>query len=162
MRLTALVLLLSFLPMNAGQAALGRISFPALVCQAELIVQGRVESFLSATQSHQLGRDKGQEAEFIASSVASLSIENVLKGPSDIRGVQVEFSSVEDSPRYKLGETVVVFLTWSPRRDVYTTVGMLQGRFAIVGGMVERERIPVAEFVRRIRTMKCAAPQAGR
>jgi len=69
---------------------------------------------------------------------------------------------MEDSPRYKSGETVVVFLTKAAQGDLYTTVGMVQGRYLIKDGVVEREQIPVAEFLRRIRASMESPSQTGR
>lgn len=69
---------------------------------------------------------------------------------------------MEDSARYKSGETVVVFLTKATQGDLYTTVGMLQGRYLIKDGRVEREQIPVAEFFRRIMTLTHTPSQPER
>lgn len=153
MRIARVVTLLLFLPIGSGHAAMGKIPFAALVGQAELIVQGRVESVLTTTRPPVSSPSPGQkpEVEFAFSNVADLSVDTVLKGPVGIRRVRIEFLSMEDSPRYKPGETVVVFLTKAARGDLYTTVGMLQGRYLIKDGMVESEQVSVAEFFHRIK-----------
>jgi hypothetical protein len=141
---------------------MGAIPLAELVGQAELIVQARVESVRTTQPESGPSPGQKQEVEFVASSVAELSVDKVLKGPADIRRISVEFASIEDSPRYIAGETVVVFLTKAAKEDLYTTVGMMQGRYLIKDGMVEREQIPVAEFLRRIRAMLDAPTQPGR
>ena len=164
MRIARVAIVLFFLPIGGGHAAMGKIPFAALVGQAELIVQGRVESVVTTTRPPEASPSPGQkrEVEFVVSNVADLAVDTVLKGPVGIRRIRIEFHSMEDSPRYKPGETVVVFLTKAAQGDLYSTVGMLQGRFLIRDGMVEREQIPVAEFFHRIRTLIHAPSQPGR
>lgn len=147
------MMFLTIFPMGISHAALGEIPFAVLVGQAEVIVQGRVESILDTKPPLDPSRGQEQDVESVASNIANLSVDKVLKGPVGIRRIRIEFLPMEDSPRYKLGETVIVFLTKAERGELYTTVGMLQGRFLIKNGMIEREQIPVAEFFRRIKIL---------
>ena len=162
MRRASVATLLCALVVSSGQAALGPMAFPALVSQAEVIVRGRVESVLPRGQSQEGSPARTREVEYASWYVAVLSVDEVLKGPADLRRIRVEFNSMEDSARYEPGEAVFSFLAKTGRDDFYTTVGMLQGRYVIRGGMVGRDRIPVAEFVRRIRDLLRAPDQSGR
>ena len=69
---------------------------------------------------------------------------------------------MEDSPRYKTGETVVVFLQRVGGDDFYTTVGMSQGRYAIEEGRIEGNGLPVVEFTRRIEALVHGASTPSR
>lgn len=161
-RIVRLSILLFFLPIENGYAALGNIPLAALVSQAEVIVQGRVESILSTKQLFESSPGQIQEIEFVDLNIANLSVEKMLKGPVAIRRIRVIFPSTEDRPRYKVGELVVLFLKKDAEDDLYSTVGMLQGRYLIKDGKVEREQIPVAEFLHRIRVLMSSPSQPGR
>jgi hypothetical protein len=162
MRIAWLVMLLFPLPVGSGYAAMGEIPLTALVDQAEVIVQGRVGSILAPTQSRDPGSGQKREIDSVVSNVADLKVSKVLKGPAGIRQLRIGFTSMEDSPRYKTGETVVVFLKRAAEEDFYTTVGMLQGKYVIENGRVEGEGVPVTDFLRRIEALAHRSPAPGR
>jgi hypothetical protein len=147
-----LALLLLGLFGASGHAAMGSIPLTALVDRAELIVLGRIESVSAVPIALRAAvlPDKLSEAAYLPASVAELSVASILKGPSGLRRIQIAFTRQEDSPRYRPGETVIVFLSRVVPGDPYTTVGLLQGCYRITNDEVEREQAPVAEFMARI------------
>lgn len=150
-----LAVLLLGLSAASGQAAMGSIPLAALVDRAELIVLGRIESASAvpiAPQAAALPNQLSEPADWPA-GIAVLSVGKMLKGPSGVRRIQIAFTFQEDSPRFRPGETVIVFLTRAASGDPYTTVGYLQGRYRITHDRVEREQMPVAEFTARIRRL---------
>lgn len=162
MRFAVAALLMPWLPIGVGQAAMGKIPLSTLVCQAELIVEGRVDSVLTNRRISDLHGDQNQANQFASPYVAILLVETVVRGRTDARRVQIEFTLTEDSPRYRPGETVIAFLARGAAPDTYETVGLLQGRFVVVNGQVERERLPVGEFLSRIRAQRCTGSRPSR
>ena len=136
-----------------ARAAMGIIPFDKLVLGADLIVFGTILSVGPASKDYASPAGGSQHPEYSLSSVAELEVKNAIKGESTPRHLSIKFSSGEDSPNYKRGEHVVSFLKHDPDQKHYITVGMIQGKYLIREGVVERLNIPTNEFVNRIKDL---------
>ncbi len=136
---------------HMSNAMMVKISLEQLVRDAELIVVGKVESV------------EGHKQEDTIISIAKLKIKKALKGEVpcpelvavEFGGGQVGEETIlfEDSPNYKKGEEVVTFLKKLPRDDIYTTVGLFQGKYVVKDGTVLRERLSLDTFLHKIETI---------
>jgi len=139
---------------------MGIIPFDKLVYDAELIVEGTVLSVGLARKNSGNSLATTQHPEYVGLSVAELVVERTIKGEGVPPRISIQFSIGEDSPSYKPGEHVVAFLRQGPAGERYITVGMMQGKYLIREGMVERPNVSVGEFLRRIGDL-IGAPRGG-
>ena len=136
--------------MGIAHAIMGKISMEALVLNADLILLGRVNSIESFEEKVESKPGQKAEVEFMIWSVAEVVADKVLKGQVAFQPILVEFHVGEDSPNYKSDEEVVVFLKKIESKFSYRTFGMFQGKYTIIDGKVDREGIPVDEFLNKI------------
>ncbi len=122
------------------------ISLKDLSRSSDLIVVGRVES---VTPERRGGR---------VVSVAVIGVAQVLKGKA-AGAVAVQFAGGRvgdleerpaDTPDYRQGERVVVFLKKMPDTARYSTNANFQGKFKVVSGRVGPEAIPLSAFIKRV------------
>ena len=124
---------------------MGPIPFATLVSQADLIVQGQVQSVALLAEPA-----LPQGSEGVPSYVAEVVVSRVVKGAASMRRVSIEYRPSSESASYEPGERAVLFLKRGANREIYTTVGQLQGKYQVRGGMVERDGVGVSEFLHRI------------
>jgi len=139
----------------------GWLAFPALLASAmvvsislkdlsrssDLIVFGQVESVTPELRGVRVV------------SVAVIGVAQVLKGKA-AGAVAVQFAGGRvggdleerpaDSPAYRKGERVVVFLKKMPDTARYSTNANFQGKFKVVGDRVGPELIPLNAFIERV------------
>ncbi|MFC1817342.1 hypothetical protein ACFL0M_15745, partial [Thermodesulfobacteriota bacterium] len=112
------------------QGAMVRLSLEQLVEDADLVIIGIVEGVVSELIMGKIF------------SFATISINSKIKGESGHTPdeIIVRFPGgtvgdiavkVEDSPDYKQGEKVLIFLKKIPKQPYYRTLGASQGRFLI-------------------------------
>lgn len=86
----------------------------------------------------------------------TISVREYIKGASDKKTVTIEVPGgevgdirlwVSDTPKFKKGETTLVFL----RPEFFQVVGWYQGKYTIVEDIVLEKDVPVAEFIAEIR-----------
>src|SRR5262245_23562406 len=138
-----LLLLIPLLSLSAEKSAAMMLPMELnqLALQAELIVIGTVGTVERRTYQN------------FTFDVAILYPEEVLKGavPPD-EAIAIRFyTGLSTSSVLTAGEEVVVFLKRLPEEDTYETVGAWQGKYALHGGIVQREQVPLEVFLQRIR-----------
>jgi hypothetical protein len=139
---------------------MAKIPLEQLALSADLIFVGRVKTVKGYEKKIVPTPQQKKEFEYIIWSVAEVVAEVVVKGHVESQPILIEFPGghvgekrfwVEDSPDYKVGEEIVVFLKRIEDRFYYTTIGMFQGKYIIRDGTVEREGVPFDKFIERIR-----------
>jgi hypothetical protein len=146
-----ILLLLFFccLSIQNGHGAMVKLSLEQLVTDADLMVLGTVDSVQSELV-------EGKIFSFATVSV-NLKIKGEPEGTQD--KIVVRFPGgtvgdvgmkVEDSPDYKQGEEVLLFLQKTKTQLEYVTVGSSQGKFLMKNNIVVRENIPLDQFIERI------------
>jgi hypothetical protein len=151
-RKTIVILLLLFaccLSIQNGHGAMVKLSLEELVADADLIIVGTVDSV---------------QSELVEGRIVSFATVSVrLKAKGEMEPTQDEIivrfpggmvgdvgMKVEDSPDFKKGEEILLFLQKTKTPSVYMTVGSSQGKFMIRNHIVVRENIPLHQFVERI------------
>jgi hypothetical protein len=127
-----------------------KLPLAQLTRDADLIILGIVEDVKSERKAEKLY------------SRALISVISIIKrAAADIPGrIIVIFTGgtvgnwamkVEDSPDYRKGETVFVFLKKISGRSDYRTVGAARGKLLVKDGMVLRENTPLDQFIEKIK-----------
>ena len=137
------------LPLAKPQAAMVELSLDELVEKSDLIVVGTVESVRS-----ELVQGK------IFSFATILVRSNIKEEPGQGHDrIVVKFPGgtvgdvgmrVENSPDYKKGEEVVVFLKKVQDQSHFMTVGSSQGKFLVEDNVVVRENLPLEQFIGKV------------
>jgi len=145
-------LIVCFLPLfwiAVATASLGVISLEELTNRAELIVYGRVVSIEAST----VLPDGISEGGGVPVSMATIRIlpYKILKGDTEDGLLVRSVENMEDSPRFRKGQEVFLFLTRNTDDSTYLTIGLTQGKFDVINGMVVREaRVSVGSFMESI------------
>jgi hypothetical protein len=151
-----LLLLACCLSIQNAHGAMVKLSLDELVTQADLIVMGCVESV------------KSEMVEGKIFSFATVSVTSKIKGEPEATQDQVVVRfpggtlgdvamKVEDSPDYKQGEEVLLFLKRIENQPGYSTAGSSQGKFLIKNHIVVKENIPLDQFLERIQSLISSA-----
>jgi hypothetical protein len=126
-----------------------KLSIEQLVADADLIILGTVDCVQSEMEEGKIF------------SLATVSVNLKIKGepaPTQEK-IIVRFPGgavgdvgmkVEDSPDFKKGEEVLLFLQKTKTLSEYMTVGSSQGKFMIRNHIVVRENLPLDQFLERI------------
>ena len=149
--LLALMLTL-LLPILNLRGAMVELSLEQLVHDADLVIIGTVEYVRSEFSD-------GKSISF-----ATLSVNSVIKGDSVAPRdkIVVRFPGgivgsigmkVENSPNYKHGEDILVFLKTVPNQTYYKTSGSSQGKFLIKDNIVVRENLSLDQLIKRIESI---------
>jgi len=142
----ALFLLLLIVGVKSN-AMMVKIPLEQLTRGADLILLGWVESI------------EGKEAEKGIFSLATISPEKVVKGKLTTPAVLVKFRGgavegrqlyIEDTPDYRVGERVMVFLKKVVGKDYYQTVGLFQGKYSVKEDIIVRKKISLKEFIQKV------------
>jgi len=130
------ILALSFLPTGRSEALMVELRLEDLIKDAEVIVKGEVKKTKSVVSL---------AGGFNINTRTILTVDQALKGEAK-KVLKIEHEGgeiwpfalwVEDTPEFKKGESVVVFLnkkdsvlSWLPwRKNIYEVTGLIQGKF---------------------------------
>jgi hypothetical protein len=146
------LLFFCFISIHNAHGAMVKLSLENLVAGADLIILGTVDCVQSE-------RVEGKTVSF-----ATVSVNLKIRGePAGNQGkIVVRFPGgvvgdagvkIEDSPDFKQGEAVLLFLQKIQNQPVYRTVGSSQGKFLMKDHMVVRENLPLDQFLERIQSI---------
>ena len=127
-------------------ASLGVISLEELTDRADFIVYGRVASLESIVSE----RDTAAGTLQILTAIVRIEPCRVLKGRTAEPIVVKAIENMEDSPGFKQGQKVFLFLKQNPDDSSFSVFGLTQGKFDVEEGQVVREQSSVDQFVRRL------------
>jgi len=146
------VVLIFLLPILNIRGAMVELSLEQLVHDADLVILGTVEYV----------RSELSDGKII--SFATLSVNSVIKGdsvaPQD--KIILRFTGgivgsmgmkLANSPNYKQGEDILVFLKSVPNQTYYKTSGSSQGKFLIKDNIVVRENLSLDQLIKRIESI---------
>lgn len=128
-----------------------KVSLPDLVKEADHIVVGKVTSMKSSWDA-----DKTLIRTFV-----TISVDEYVKGPSSRRDCVVSYVGgvvgdiglwQSDTPRFKQGEQVLVFLK-RDEKNTFKVLGRYQGKFTIEGNTVVERNVSVSTFEKQIQTI---------
>ena len=146
----AALLMLLLMP-HSGRALMIHYSLKDLVARSDLVLQVKTENV-------SYGWDEGHT--FIFTSV-TLSLTDQIVGQTGERTITVRYPGgqigdttmeVEDTPTFKTGEAVIVFLDKQDSHGVRKVFGNFQGKFTIDNGVVLENRTPLTTFIEHIKT----------
>lgn len=122
-------------------AMMMKIPLEKLTHDASLIVLGQVTS---------IENKKIEEGYY---RFATIQVEKTIKGRLAYPVVVVKHPGniIGDSPDYQVGERVLVFLKKAGADDYYQTIGQFQGKFLIKEETIVRNKIPVEDFIQKVR-----------
>jgi hypothetical protein len=140
------------LPLPHVQGAMVKLSLEQLTQDADLVILGTVE---------------GVESELVTGKIfsfATISVKSKIKGESEAtqNKIIIKFPGgtvgdlamkVEDSPDYKKGEKVLIFLKKIQNQPYYRTLGASQGRFLIKDHIVLKENTSLDQFLEKIQSI---------
>jgi hypothetical protein len=140
------------LPIPNAQGAMVKLSLEQLVEDSDLVILGTVEWV---------------ESELIMGKIfsfATISVKSKIKGESEAtqNKIVIKFPGgtvgdlamkVEDSPDYKKGEKVLIFLKKIQNQPYYRTLGASQGRFLIKNHIVLKENTLLDQFLEKIQSI---------
>ena len=140
------------LPLPSVQGAMVKLSLEQLTQDADLVILGTVE---------------GVESELVTGKIfsfATISVKSKIKGELEAtqNKIIIKFPGgtvgdramkVEDSPGYKKGEKVLIFLRKIQNQPYYRTVGASQGRFLIKNHIVLKENTSLDQFLEKIQSI---------
>lgn len=150
--LVCAVILFSLVPVQNAQGAMVKLSLEQLTQDADVIILGTVECVDSELVTGKIF------------SFATISVNSKIKGELEATQdrIVVRFlggtvgdiaMKVEDSPDYKQGEKVLIFLKKIPNQPYCRTLGSSQGKFLIKNDIVVRESTSLEQFLESIQNI---------
>jgi len=132
--------------------SMGVISLQELTQRAEVIVHGNIKSVKT---EEKIVESKSEPGKILLSvSTAAIELDKILKGRPEMVPLQVKaIGNMEDSPKFKVDEEVFLFLVKNEDDSTYSTVGLVQGKFNVSGGLVVREKISTDQFIQKIENL---------
>ena len=131
---------------GSASASLGVISLEELTCKAELIVHGSVASVEHVVAERETSMGKLS----ISTAVVHIDPDRILKGAASKPIVVKAVENMEDSPRFRQGQEIFLFLIRNEEDSSFSVFGLTQGKFDVKDGAVIREQVPVAQFTEKV------------
>ena len=144
--------ILSLLFHHAASALMVKLDLETLTKNANVAVRARVESIRCSW-------DKDHHRIF---TFAILAVTESIKGDPLTSSITVTYPGgkvgdirliVEDTPHFRPGEDVVVFLKNKNEEGLREVYGWFQGKYTIENNLVLENRLPVRTFINRIKSI---------
>ena len=131
------------------QASMGVMPLDELTSQADLIVYGRVSSIETRTEERSTAAGNLR----LLRACVRFEPERVLKGNAEDGIVVSAIENMEDSPRFRVDQELVLFLLKNESGSSFSVIGLTQGRFIIADGVVVRDKMALDAFLDHVQAL---------
>jgi hypothetical protein len=144
-------LLLAFLP-NTGRTLMVKLDLENLTQNSNLVIRATVENMRCSW-------DTEHRRIF---TFATLAVKEPIKGNSPTGSINITYPGgvvgdiayiVEDTPQFRPGEEVIVFLKDKNPEGLREVYGWFQGKYTIENNVVRENRLPVQTFLNQIKVI---------
>ncbi len=150
-------LLLAFLP-NTGRALMVKLDLEDLTQNSNLVIRATVENMRCSWNAEHRR----------IFTFATLTVKEPIKGSSPNSTINITYPGgvvgdtayiVEDTPQFRPGEDVIVFLKDKNPEGLREVYGWFQGKYTIESNVVLENRLPVQTFLNQIKSIAAELPR---